>query len=201
MPPLRLFLVVILLFFLAGNLRDVAHPVHTVWAKVDNPAKLRPHLEFQGNSTLTRFGAWLNPRIVYASTHSREITNSMEGWMHRIAILLLPVSTLLLGLLFVFQRRFFLFDHAIFTMHSLSFMGLLFTATTLISMAPFLRGLPGLLGLAAPVHLFVHMRGAYGTSVPGTLLRMMLLFLFSIIAVALLFFGVAVLELMALEPN
>jgi hypothetical protein len=104
------------------------------------------------------------------------------------------VGTLLLSLLFVFQRRLFVYDHAIFTMHSLSFMGLLFTLTSFLGMIS-LGGFSGLLSLAAPVHLFVHMRGVYRTSVLGTLIRMLLLFLLTSLAVAALFLGVFIIEL------
>jgi hypothetical protein len=44
----------------------------------------------------------------------------------------------------------------------------------------------GWLLVLAPVHLFVHMRGTYRTSVFGTLVRMFLLFLGSSVAVAIL---------------
>ncbi len=45
--------------------------------------------------------------------------------------------------------------------------------------------------LAAPVHLFVHLRGVYGVSVSGTLVRKLLLFIFSAAAIVLLLLGVA----------
>jgi hypothetical protein len=43
--------------------------------------------------------------------------------------------------------------------------------------------------LAAPVHLFFHMRGVYRTSVVGTIVRMGLLFVGSIIGGILIFLG------------
>ena len=149
-------------------------------------------------STVKAINAWLGPRLAYVSTHQREFARAMESWAHRIAIIFLPIATLLLGLLFVFQRRFFIFDHAIFSMHSLSFQGLLFTVVTLLKLAPPLGGLAGLLTVAAPVHLFFHLRGFYGTSVVGALIRMALLFLLSAIALALVYGCVFAVELNAL---
>jgi hypothetical protein len=80
-------------------------------------------------------------------------------------------------------------------MHSLSFMGLLFTLVTLLGMAAPLRGIGGFLTLAAPTHLFAHMRGVYRTSIVGTLLRMLVLFIFSAFGVALLFAAAVSIEL------
>jgi len=100
---------------------------------------------------------------------------------------MLPISALLLSLLFVFQRKFYLFDHTIFSLHSLSAMGVAITLSmglsTLVGDDAFI------LVFAAPVHLFVHMRGVYKTSVFGTLVRMVLLFLGSLIAAVLLIVG------------
>ena len=80
-------------------------------------------------------------------------------------------------------------------MHSLAFMGLLFTLITLLSLLPPLRGWIDWLALAAPIHLFRHMRGFYRTRRLGTLARMFLLFLFSAVALTLLMAGAFALEL------
>ena len=94
--------------------------------------------------------AWFNPRLIYAVSHQREFAISVSGWMERIAIAFLPISTLLLGALCFSRPRTLLFDHAIFSMHSLSFMGLLFAGVTLLSMVGSLRGLAAAASLAAP---------------------------------------------------
>ena len=80
-------------------------------------------------------------------------------------------------------------------MHSLSFMGLLFTFGALMGMVPPLRGFVGLLNLVAPTHLFFHMRGVYGVSVIGALLRMLVLFILSMVALVLMLVLVIGLEL------
>lgn len=198
MPPLRLFLVVVLVFFFAGSLRDFAKP--TVYHTTTVGA---PHtkLKIEGHPLLQSGFRWVLPRVAYASTHQREFRMALGDWLHRIAIVFLPISTLLLSLLFVFKRRLFIFDHAIFSMHSLSFMGLLFTLITLLGLIPRLSGV-GVLALAAPVHLFFHMRGFYRASWFGTLIRMFLLFILSAVALGLLLIGVLALDLnsMGLGP-
>jgi hypothetical protein len=122
----------------------------------------------------------------------------LESWGHRFAILMLPIAALLLSILFVFQRRFFVFDHMIFSLHSLSFQGLLLSIVFLVgAWVPY----TWLLLLAAPVHLFVHMRGTYGTSAIGTLIRMFVLFVGSMIAVLLLITGLLWVGLSAMKPH
>ena len=72
----------------------------------------------------------------------------------------------------------------IFALHSLSFQGFLVTAANLLGLA--IGGVRHILLLLAPVHLFVHMRGVYRTSIIGTLIRMTLLAVGSIIGFAVL---------------
>ncbi|HZK98763.1 MAG TPA: DUF3667 domain-containing protein [Caulobacteraceae bacterium] len=201
MPPLRLFLVVIVAFFLAGSLRDLVHPSPR---PIDSPSAAShgvSGLNLVGDPRLRAVGKWLIPRLAYTSAHPREFGDALESWAHRAAVIFLPISTLLLALLFIFRRRVFIFDHAIFSMHSLSFMGSLATALTLLGLVPVIDGISGLLVFAAPVHLFAHMRGVYRTSIPGTLARMFLLLVFSAIAAFLLFLGVMAWELATLPAT
>jgi hypothetical protein len=198
MPPLRLFLVVILVFFLSGNLREILDPSRDALIQPSQPGAHLPAstaFNLEGPPLARAFGAWFKPRAIYASTHRREVAMALDSWLHRIAILFLPISTLILGGLFIFKRRFFLFDHAIFSMHSLSFMGMLFTGVTLVNLIPGIGGVGSLLAFAAPAHLLIHLRGFYGASILGALLRMFLLFWLSLLAISILFVGVLLLEL------
>lgn len=194
MPPLRLFLVVIVVFFLAGDLKNAISPPHAYLVRVGGgPTVVRVDpgdlVEMDASGPL---GRWAKPRIIYALSHPRELAMTVESWLHRVAIAFLPISTLILGLLFILPRRFFLYDHAIFSMHSLSFLGLLLTTATLLGIWPPLRIVSGLLMLAVPIQLFVHMRGTYRTSVLGTLARMTVLGVLSAIAFGVLMVGVTV---------
>lgn len=217
-PPLRLFLVVVVAFFLAGDLKDALSARPPQWNALsdgaDHTVKQPMHVDVSGGQTgrgvhvdlsdmkhSGALGAWAGPRVAYALNHPRELGMEIQAWLHRVAIAFLPVSALILGVLFVFQRRFVLYDHAIFSMHSLSFMGLLATAATLIGMLPLMGFVGGLLLWIAPVHLFIHMRGVYVSSVLGTLIRMALLGLASALAFGLMMAAVVVLGIMNLRPG
>jgi hypothetical protein len=115
----------------------------------------------------------------------------LEIWAHRVAILALPVSALMLTLLFAFNRRYYVFDHVIFSMHSLSFQLLLLI---LIMALAVLTPWAWWLLLLAPVHLFIHMKGTYQRSAIGTLARMFVLWnlttvTFAILAILWLYLG------------
>jgi hypothetical protein len=210
-PPLRLFLVALLLVFLLGSLGG-GSPVSTSTDKsgkddnlhvvVRDPRAHAPtdkdvNIDLGGGKGAKAGATWLKSRIIAAAHDPERFVTVMEAWGHRLAILMLPIGAGLLGLLFVFQRRFFLYDHLIFTMHSLSFQGLLLSGYFLVKLA--LPGVAGLLLLAAPVHLFVHMRGVYGRSVIGTLARMSVLFVGSLIGFGLLMLALVFIGLSAMK--
>ncbi len=195
-PPLRLFLVVVLLFFFAGSLGGKEPDIHfsyqgkPVSAADSRTSGIRVGVGSLPGQKEGPLEAWIKPRVAYASSHKREYVQALEGWAHRLAILLLPASALMLGLLFVFQRRFFLYDHLIFSMHSLSFMGLLLSADAVLKAVGLPAAIADLLLLAMPVHLFVHMRGVYGLGISGALVRMALLIVMTMV---LLFLGAVLL--------
>ncbi len=193
-PPLRLFLVVLLLVFFLGELGDrkallVVDGAGRPLAGEQGATKAREELTrgmrvtARGPVEQSALARWVEQRMEAAVRKPERFTAVVETWTHRLAVLLLPIGALLLSLLFVFQRRFFVYDHLIFSMHSLSFQGLLLSAGLLISMV---TPLAALLLVFVPVHLFAHMRGVYATSVVGTLLRMALLFAGSLVGFAVL---------------
>ena len=206
-PPLRLFLVVLLVVFFAGSIggrEPLATAVTTdghgkvLGAKTVNLENLTPddrakakaaidkiHVSIGGeNAAATN---WLKPRLVKALEDPERFKLVLEQWAERFAFLMLPLSTAILSLLFIFQRRFYVFDHTIFSLHSLSAVGVMFAIAN--GLQTVTAGLSGVVLLAAPVHLFFHMRGAYGTSILGTLLRMFLLFNASLVGAVLIIMG------------
>jgi hypothetical protein len=189
-PPLRLFLVALFILFLVGTWTHHGHSIMDIGplspadqadlAKSDLQSSLDP--DFLGRWSRPA-ADWLKPRIGLAIVHPDRLAEGMGEQVHNFAFLMLPLSALILALIFVFQRKFVLFDHAVFSMHSLSFQGLLIST---LMVSDKLLPVFGWLILAAPVHLYYHMRGTYGTGVAGTLVRMAVLALASGVAFALL---------------
>jgi hypothetical protein len=213
-PPLRLFLVVLLALFVVGGLSAGGRPVHLKTNLVtprhgdvavqtdaitaldqmtpEQRAKVtasvnKMNVTLGGDKTDAAATHWLRDRIDRTVADPARFQLILEGWSERFAFLMLPVAALLLSILFIFQRRFYLFDHTIFSLHSLSAFGLL------VILAMGLSQIFGddayIITFLAPAHLFFHMRGVYRTSVIGTLIRMLLLFMGSVFAASLLIIG------------
>ena len=206
-PPLRLFLVVLLMIFLVGGLTSQRKAViidHRAGAGTRISARPLAQLtpaeradiaeSLNHGRTNIDLGPsnqaaadWLKDRVTRTLADPERFYLILEQWAERFAFLMLPISAVLLSIVFVFQRRYYLFDHTIFSLHSLSAMGVAIITAMLLSIA--LGDSAFALLFPAPVHLFAHMRGVYRTSVLGTLIRMGLLFMGSVIAAAILFVG------------
>jgi hypothetical protein len=198
-PPLRLFLVVLLMVFLVGEWTGTGGNTHVGVVKLDasdraNLQKLEVHIYQPWDAAVTD---WTRTHLGRAVENPDRFIEAMGAWAHDFAFLMLPISALLLAALFVFRRRFVLFDHLIFSMHSLAFQGLLLVAMMLTGAV----GLhaTGWLLLLSPVHLFFHLRGVYGLGNFGTLARMFLLLIGTSVAFGLLMGALVVVGLAALR--
>ena len=111
---------------------------------------------------------------------------------------LIPISVPFVALLFLWRRRFKLYDHAIFVTYSLAFMMLLTTAISLLVTI----GAPGwlygnLIAFGPPVHIFFQLRGAYQLRWFSALWRTFALLIFATITLTL--FAVLLLGLGLME--
>lgn len=194
-PPMRLFLVTVLLVFLAGS---IAGSDIRLLDTSDVPPHALDHFQVHvAPSADAQLTAWLRVHLGRAIAHPQALIGAVAEWGHRLAFLALPASALLLAAIFAFRRGFVLFDHLIFSMHSLAFVGLLVTLI-LLGNAAGLTGLAPVL-LLIPVHLFFHMRGVYGTGIAGTLVRMAVLATLSMLVFSILLAGLVGLGLGSLE--
>ena len=199
-PPFRLFLVALLLVFFFGGMGLGDNGATTTKPTVDiNLSTLdravankdltpKDRADFQRAIAAMKAKnpnnkSWWSVKKQRIQDNPEVFVMALEQWGHRFAILMLPIAALMLSALFLFRKGVYVFDHLIFSMHSLSFQGLL---VSVCFIAAIWGGWAWQLMWLAPVHLFVHMRGTYRTSIFGTLLRMTLLFFGSSIAVAFL---------------
>jgi len=220
-PPLRLFLVVLLLVFFTGSISGGPKAISTTTddhgkvlsrrtLALSDLEKLTPeqkakaqkalndktvHVSFTGKPDAAA-SAWLTERLKKAVEDPEKVKLIMEQWSERFAFLMLPLATGLLSLLFIFQRRFYVFDHTIFALHSLSASGLVISGAFLLERL--IGDVAQVLWLVLPVHLFVHMRGVYRTSIVGTVLRMVALFTGSLVGFVFIIVGLVWVALSAL---
>lgn len=99
---------------------------------------------------------------------------------------LIPISAPFVALLFLWRRRYHLYDHTIFVIYSLDFMTLLVTALTLAGEIGVPAGIITITAMGAPpVHLYRQLRGAYQLRRFSALWRTCALVVFAFVALML----------------
>ena len=214
-PPFRLFLVVLVAIFLAGSLTGhsfvVANTISTddhgkvLSTKTHTLKNLTPEERAETKAALAKVtfkslgafagpASWLRDRVGMVMDDPARFQLVLEEWSERFAFLTLPMAAILLTVAFIGRREFYVFDHTIFSLHSLSAVGLMYAANELLGGITF--GFSGVaMMIAAPVHLFIHMRGVYRTSIIGTLLRMLLLGVGSLVGAGFIMLGLILMGL------
>lgn len=129
----------------------------------------------------------LNAKLRKALKNPELLFYKMQQSAYKFSFLLVPLSLPFVWLLFPFRRGTHLYDHAVFTLYSLSFMSLLFVFAVLlarIGLISFSNAM-AISMFAPPIHIFVQLKGAYGLSIGGALARTILLSIFAIVVLAL----------------
>jgi hypothetical protein len=99
----------------------------------------------------------------------------LKSAAYKYSFMLIPISLPFLWLMFAWRRGVKTYDHAIFSLYSLSFMSLFFTMLALISAV----GLPSIVApaimIVPPVHMFIQLRETYALSIFSALWRTLVL--------------------------
>ncbi len=141
---------------------------------------------------------WLKDDLVKALSDKEKFFTAVFTWGHRLALLLLPIIGLSLSLLYLGKRkdgrRLYLYDHLLISMNLLSFMFLTGAVGLLLPEAvhPAWSGISALWTLWA---FFSTLRGAYGSSIFGALVKSLLLWIMTGIAFSLVIAGVIFISL------
>lgn len=104
----------------------------------------------------------------------------LQSSAYKYSWLLIPISTPFVALLFLWRRRFGLYDHAVFVTYSLAFMMLMVIALLLLGVAGISGGWIVLaVFLLPPLHMFRQLRGAYSLRKRSALWRTAALLVFA----------------------
>ena len=116
------------------------------------------------------------------------------AWGQRTAIVLLPIVGLTLALVYRNRKQVFIYDHLLVAMNLLSF-AFLTNAVGLI--LPGAIAVVWFLGLAVwtPINLYQTLRGAYGSSVLGAILKTLVVWTTTVLAFSLLLLTLMVFSL------
>ena len=93
----------------------------------------------------------------------------------KLSFLLMPISLPFLWLMFIFKRRYGMFDHAVFSLYSLCFMSLLLMSGAILNYFDFTITALLLIVFVPPVHMFLQLRTAYQLGIFASLWRMLAL--------------------------
>lgn len=138
---------------------------------------------------------WLDEALQRARANPGLVVYKVQSAAYKFSWALIFLSTPFVALLFLWRRRFGLYDHATFVTYSISFMSLLVIAIELLIAA----GAPGwisgvLLIFAPPIHMFAQLKGAYSLGVLSALWRTLFLLIFSNLVLTTFVVGVIMLE-------
>jgi hypothetical protein len=127
--------------------------------------------------------AALDKGIAKANANPGLALYKLQSSAYKYSWALIPISVPFVAMLFLWHRRFKLYDHAIFVTYSLAFMMLLVVTLSLCLAV----NAPGwifatLLLIAPPVHMFAQLRGAYSLRKRSALWRTIALMTFAFVA-------------------
>jgi Protein of unknown function (DUF3667) len=116
-----------------------------------------------------------HPTLTHAVKHAIDDPElamyKLKNGASKFSFLLVPISLPFLWLMFFWRSGVRVYDHAIFSLYSLSFMSLLFTVIALLSTSKATQVLMGFLFFVPPIHMFLHLKGTYGLGFFGAFWR------------------------------
>ena len=128
----------------------------------------------------------LDRGIAHANANPGLAIYKLQMSAYKYSWALIPISAPLVALLFLWRRRYHLYDHTIFVIYSLDFMTLLVTVLTLGNAIGVSNGIISIAAtFVPPVHLYKQLRGAYQLGRFSAFWRMCVLVVFAFVALSL----------------
>lgn len=113
--------------------------------------------------------------IEHATKNPELLLYKMKKNASGLAFLLMPITLPFLWLLFAFKRKYVMFDHAVFSLYSLSFMCILLTTVAILAKLGLTGTATFLFITVPPVHMYMQLKHAYSLGRFETLWRTMAL--------------------------
>ena len=158
--------------FLKGEKWTVTNPGKTGWLKLD-------------------------AAIVKANENPNLLLYKLQSSAYKYSWALIPLSTPFVWLLFFWRRQFKVYDHAVFVTYSLTFMLFLVVVLTVLGFAGSPQPVVPIAGtFIPPLHMYRQLRGAYGVSRFGGIIRTLALSAFGALVIALFLVLLLVLGIM-----
>jgi len=137
------------------------------------------------NENIATSVPWLNKTLKHATQNPELTLYKMKSAASKFAFLLMPISLPFLWFMFIFKRKYVMFDHAVFSLYSLCFMAILMMFITILGRFN-LGGVAGFFTVVAPpVHMFAQLRGTYALSKMEALWRTVALLFIALISLTI----------------
>ena len=138
---------------------------------------------------------WLDRGLEKAKENPGLALYKVQSGAYKFSWAIILLSTPLVALLFLWPRRFPMYDHATFVTYSIGFMSMLFIVVQLLTAvhAPAVVMTPLVL-LVPPAHLFVQLRGTYGLGTLSALWRTIVLLFVSLMTLTMFVVGIIAFE-------
>jgi hypothetical protein len=128
----------------------------------------------------------LDAKIKAANDNPNLFLYKLQSSAYKYSWALIPLSVPFIWLLFFWRRQFKVYDHAVFVTYSLTFMLFLVVVLTAVGFAGAPQPVVPIAGtFIPPIHLYKQLRGAYGISRIGALVRTLLLGIFGTVVLSL----------------
>lgn len=134
----------------------------------NSPEKVRYNLEKNVPVLATPF---IINGVSHALQNPELVLYKFKNTLSKLAFLLVPISLPFLWLLFALRRQHTMFEHAVFSLYSLSFMSILMMLCSLLASINWYGISTTLLICIPPIHMYRHLRDTYQLSGLSTLWR------------------------------
>lgn len=126
--------------------------------------------ELSEKKTFSSF-PYIEKQINHAIKNPELTVYKMKGNASKFAFMLMPISLPFLWLLFIFKRKYVMFDHAVFSLYSLCFMSLLLMSVAILGKFGFGIISAILFVFVPPIHMFSQLKHAYQLGTGASLWR------------------------------
>jgi hypothetical protein len=103
----------------------------------------------------------LNEKIKHKTENPDLFLYKLQNTAYKFSFLLVPLSLPFIWIMLFWKKNVTLFDHAVFSLYSLSFVSFLFILISLGARFSPVGQLLGLAAIAMPIHIFFQFKGAY----------------------------------------
>ena len=166
----------------------------------DGDSKEPPITAEKLHEQLMKIAPWLatptiEAKLLHADQNKELALYKIKNGAAKYAILLVPITLPCLGLMFIFRRRFKMFDHAVFSFYSLSAMAVMMCVLAVLGALDLDGVSVALVFIAPPLHIYKQLRGTYELTRFGALWRTFALMSYAGLALLLYFLIVIIVSM------